>query len=168
MNILIRIYLRRILELVSCGICKWLCNSAFRFCSSTNGYATLHFDFVHRQMAMQLYISVLFIDKMAMQLYISILFIDKMVMQLYISILFIDKMVMQLCIDKIRFCSSTKWLCNFAIHFDFVHRQNGYATLQCALQILRCYRYQLQLLFFSQSRISTIFALGRSLMTDEK
>ena len=104
MNILIRIYLRRILELVSCGICKWLCNSAFRFCSSTNGYATLHFDFVHRQMAMQLYISVLFIDKMAMQLYISILFIDKMVMQLCNSILFIDKMVMQLCNALCRFC----------------------------------------------------------------
>ena len=49
MNLLIRIYVRRILELVSCGICKWLCNSAFRFCSSTNGYATLHFDFVHQQ-----------------------------------------------------------------------------------------------------------------------
>ena len=104
MNILIRIYLRRILELVSCGICKWLCNSAFRFCSSTNGYATLHFDFVHRQMAMQLYISILFINKMAMQLYISVLFINKMAMQLYISILFIDKMVMQLCNALCRFC----------------------------------------------------------------
>jgi hypothetical protein len=131
MNILIRIYLRRILELVSCGICKWLCNSAFRFCSSTNGYATLHFDFVHRQMAMQLYISILFINKMAMQLYISVLFINKMVMQLYISVLFIDKMVMQLCnsilfIDKMvmQLCISVlfidkmvKQLCNALCRF---------------------------------------------------
>ena len=117
MNILIRIYLRRILELVSCGICKWLCNSAFRFCSSTNGYATLHFDFVHRQMAMQLYISVLFIDKMAMQLYISILFIDKMVMQLYISVLFIDKMVMQLCNSILFIDKMVMQLCNALCRF---------------------------------------------------
>ena len=117
MNILIRIYLRRILELVSCGICKWLCNSAFRFCSSTNGYATLHFDFVHRQMAMQLYISVLFIDKMAMQLYISILFIDKMVMQLCILILFIDIMVVQLCNSILFIDKMVMQLCNALCRF---------------------------------------------------
>ena len=117
MNLLIRIYLRRILELVSCGICKWLCNSAFRFCSSTNGYATLHFDFVHRQMAMQLYISILFINKMAMQLYISVLFINKMVMQLYISVLFIDKMVMQLYISILFIDKMVMQLCNALCRF---------------------------------------------------
>ena len=156
MNLLIRIYVRRILELVSCGICKWLCNSAFRFCSSTNGYATLHFDFVHRQMAMQLYISILFINKMAMQLYISVLFINKMVMQLYISILFIDKW---LCNFTFRFCSSTKWLCNFA--FRFCSSTKWLSNFAMRSADFACYRYQLQLLFFSQSRISTIFALGR-------
>ena len=128
MNILIRIYLRRILELVSCGICKWLCNSAIRFCSSTNGYATFHFDFVHRQMAMQLYISVLFINKW-------------------------------LCNFTFRFCSSTKWLCNFT--FRFCSSTKWLCNFAMRSADFACYRYQLQLLFFSQSRISTIFALGR-------
>ena len=96
---------------------KWLCNFTFRFCSSTNGYATLHFGFVHQQMAMQLYISVLFINKMAMQLYISILFIDKMVMQLCILILFIDIMVVQLCNSILFIDKMVMQLCNALCRF---------------------------------------------------
>ena len=79
---------------------KWLCNFTFRFCSSTNGYATLHFDFVHRQMAMQLYISVLFINKWLCNFTFRFCSSTKW-----------------LCNFTFRFCSSTKWLCNFAFRF---------------------------------------------------
>ena len=157
MNILIRIYLRRILELVSCGICKWLCNSAFRFCSSTNGYATLHFDFVHRQMAMQLYISVLFINKWLCNFTFRFCSSTKWLCNFTFRFCSSTKW---LCNFAFRFCSSTKWLCNFT--FRFCSSTKWLCNFAMRSADFACYRYQLQLLFFSQSRISTIFALGRS------
>ena len=63
---------------------KWLCNFTFRFCSSTNGYATLHFDFVHQQNG-------------------------------YATLHF-------------GFVHQQNGYAT--LHFGFVHRQNGYATLQ--------------------------------------
>ena len=108
--------------------------------------------------------------QMAMQLCILILFIDKWLCNFTFRFCSSTKWLCNftfrfcsstkwLCNFTFRFCSSTKWLCNFAIRFcsstkwlcNFAMRSADFA----------CYRYQLQLLFFSQSRISTIFALGR-------
>ena len=80
----------------------------------------------------------------------------QMAMQLCISVLFIDKW---LCNFTFRFCSSTKWLCNFT--FRFCSSTKWLCNFAMRSADFACYRYQLQLLFFSQSRISTIFALGR-------
>ena len=109
--------------------------------------------------------------QMAMQLCISILFIDKWLCNFTFRFCSSTKWLCNftfrfcsstkwLCNFTFRFCSSTKWLCNFAIRFcsstkwlcNFAMRSADFAS----------YRYQLQSLFFSQSRISTIFALGRS------
>ena len=82
---------------------KRLCNFTFPFCSSTNGFATLHFHFVHRQKAFATLHFHFVRRQRALQLYISILFVDKRLLQLYISILFIDKRLLQLYIELCRF-----------------------------------------------------------------
>ena len=82
---------------------KRLCNFTFPFCSSTNGFATLHFYFVHRQKAFATLHFHFVRRQRALQLYISILFVDKRLLQLYISILFIDKRLLQLYIELCRF-----------------------------------------------------------------
>ena len=88
---------------------KRLCNFTFPFCSSTNGFATLHFHFVHRQKAFATLHFHFVRRQKALQLYISILFIDKW-----------------LCNFTFPFCSSTKGFCNFT--FPFCSSTNGFCN----------------------------------------
>ena len=102
---------------------KWLCNFTFRFCSSTNGYATLHFDFVHQQNGY----ATLHFGFVHQQNGYATLHFDfvhrQMAMQLYISILFIDKMVKQLCNSTL---SASMY--NFHMENGHVGEQNGIST----------------------------------------
>ena len=105
---------------------------------------TWQFHFVYRQMALQFYISILFVDKRLCNFTFPFCSSTK-----------------GFCNFTFPFCSSTKGFCNFTfpfcsstkgfatlhfhfvhrqkafatLHFHFVHRQKAFATLHWALQI---------------------------------
>ena len=82
---------------------KRLCNFTFPFCSSTNGFATLHFHFVHRQKAF--------------------------------ATLHFHFVHRQMAFATLHFHFVHRQMAFATLHFHFVHRQMAFATLHWALQI---------------------------------